>query len=253
MPLVTTTALCLRKVSFSETSQVLTLLSDKLGTVGAIAKGVKRPRSSIGAPLDVMCLYNAVLYDRSRRGTLSILSQAELIDFFPLLRKRYESFAAVEQLRELLLSLEFTPADGASALLLAVRALRSMAEAGSEYYALAHFAWGLLELSGIQPTVTHCVESGREASGKVVVFFNLEEMGLLSPSHAEKRSDNVRVSAATLMALQSLSIGSAIGGRKGGRDVDGWRGAFSLLAWLVARHGGRQLKAVSPPDLTRAV
>lgn len=100
MALTTTTALCLRKVDFSETSQILTLLTDKLGIVGAIAKGAKREKSSIGGPLDLMCLYNVVLYDRSKRGTLSILAQAELQDFFPAARGSYARFMAVESIRE---------------------------------------------------------------------------------------------------------------------------------------------------------
>jgi DNA repair protein RecO (recombination protein O) len=249
MALTTTTALCLRKVDFSETSQILTLLSDRLGTVGAIAKGAKRAKSGIGGPLDLMCLYNVVLYDRSRRGTLSILAQAELLDFFPAARESYQSFSAVESIRELLLAIEVTPHDAPAALLRSVKALRALCDGEPPGRVLAHFAWGQQGVMGVEPVLTECVASGIEPSGKVEVAFSLREMGLLSPPHAQHRADLVRVSPSTLAALQALATGHP--GR--GIQVDAYAGAFTLLAWLVAMQGGRRLRSVVPLDPSRVL
>lgn len=247
MALISTTALCLRKVDFSETSQILTLLGDKLGTTGAIAKGAKRNKSSIGGPLDLLCLYQVVLYDRSKRGTLSILSQAELLDFFPDLRRDYAAFTGAERLRELLLSTEVPPADGAPVLLQAVKALRALGEGEQPAQVIARFAWSLLTIFGWEPVVTECVASGQVPSGKVEVAFSLIEMGLLAPPHNEGRTDLVRVTPETLKALHAMATGDP------GRDieVDAWAGAFTLLAWLVAMQGGRKLKTVAGLDPSR--
>jgi DNA repair protein RecO (recombination protein O) len=247
MALITTTAICLRKVDFSETSQILTLLSDSLGTVGAIAKGAKRAKSSTGGPLDLMCLYNVVLYDRSKRGTLSILSQAELLDFFPGARADYAAFGCVERIRELLLSLEVSPHDGPSVLLLTVKAMRALGAGEAPERVLAQFTWGLLQALGVEPVVTHCVASEIEPSGKVEVAFSLTEMGLLAPPHTEFRSDLVRITPRTLHALQALANaepGDNI-------EVDAYAGASSLLAWLVAMQGGRRLRTFAPLDPAR--
>ncbi|MCC7508946.1 MAG: DNA repair protein RecO [Planctomycetes bacterium] len=239
MALITTTALCLRKIDFSETSQILTLLTDKLGIVGAIAKGAKREKSSIGGPLDLMCLYNVVLYDRSKRGTLSILAQAELLDFFPAARDRYERFMGIESIRELLLSVELGPHDAPSVMLLTVKAMRELA-AKQPPQVLARFAWGLLRALGVEPVVTECVLTGAEPSGKVAVNFSLREMGLIAPPHHEGRRDLVTVKPATLKALRALAIDEPADGIA----VDAWAAAFTLLAWLVAMQGGRRLKTV---------
>jgi DNA repair protein RecO (recombination protein O) len=241
MAITRTHALCLRKVDFSETSQVLTLLTDGLGTVGAIAKGAKREKSSTGGPLDLMCLYNLALYDRSRRGTLSILAQAELVDFFPAAREDFAAFRAAESMRELLLSTEVPAQDGASMLLLAVRAMRALGH-GDDDRALARFAWGLLRVLGVQPEVNSCVVSGREPSGKVEVTFSLREMGLVSPPFNQNRGDLVRLAPATLAALRALSDGNDA-------PVDGYASAFRLLSWLVAQQGGRRLRTVAAPEL----
>ena len=240
MALVTTTAICLRKIDFSESSQILTLLADKVGTVGAIAKGAKREKSSVGGPLDLMCLYNVVLYDRSKRGTLSILSQAELIDFFPAARHTTACFTAIERMRELLLAIEVSPADGPAVLLLAVKAMRALGDGQMPEFVFARFGWSLLVSMGLEPVVTHCVVSGIEPTGRVDVAFSVNEMGLLAPPHNEGRTDLVRVTPPTLKALQTLAAGEP--GR--GIGVDAWAAASSLLAWLVAMQGGRRLKSV---------
>jgi DNA repair protein RecO (recombination protein O) len=247
MALITTTAICLRKVDFSETSQILTLLADKVGTVGAIAKGAKREKSSIGGPLDLMCLYNVVLYDRSKRGTLSILSQAELIDFFPAARHTTAAFTAIERIRELLLAIEVAPADGPVVLLLAVKAMRALGDGQVPDAVFARFAWSLLVAMGLEPVVSHCIASGIEPTGRVDVAFSINEMGLLAPPHNEGRSDLVRVTPPTLKALQALSAGEI--GR--GIGVDAWAAASSLVAWLVASQGGRRLKTVTAPETMR--
>jgi len=242
MALVTTTALCLRKLDFSETSQILTLLTADLGTVGAIAKGARRARSSTGGPLDLMCAYNVVLYDRSRKGTLSILAQAELVDFFPRSRRDYARYRAIESMRELLLAVEIGPDDGQVALLLAVRAMRELEGEQPVQRVLAKFAWGLLRALGIEPVVTECVASGRRPSGRVAVPFSLREMGLLAPPHDEHRRDLVRLSVPVLEAMSVLALSDTP--REGRIAVDGWSGAFRLLAWLLAMQGGRRLRTV---------
>lgn len=240
MALITTNALCLRKIDFSETSQILTFVSDSLGLCGAIAKGAKRAKSSIGGPLDILCLYRTVLYDRSRRGTLSIVAQAELIEFFPNLRSDFAKFRASQSLRELLLSAPVAPHDGAATLLVAVRALRALENDAPIGPTLAHFAWRFLGVLGITPTVTHCAISGREASGEHPVRFSIREMGILAPAFEDNRHDLVELSAHALQALQSLDKG--YGGED--LDVDAWRSAFTLLAHLIAMQGGRRLKTV---------
>lgn len=249
MALITTAALCLRKVDFSESSQILTLLTDKLGLVGAIAKGAKRARSGIGGPLDVMCLYDVVIYDRSRRDVLSILAQAQLLEFFPAVRESYAGFCAAEALRELLLSIECNADDGQGVLLLAVACLRECGQRGREWQALARSAFQLLRILGVEPSFTHCVVTGREPSGRVAVSFSIDAMGLVSPPHDTGRQRQLRISARTLKALRALALdepGSGIG-------VDAWRGAFTLLAWLVAQQGGRKLTVAPKLDATKAV
>ena len=249
MALITTTALCLRKIDFSESSQILTLLTDKLGITGAIAKGAKRAKSGVGGALDLMCLYDVVVYDRSRRDVLSILAQAQLIEFFPEIRESYAGFQAAEALRELLLCIEVGPQDGSAVLLLAVACLREAGEHGCQWRALARFCFHLLGQLGVEPSFTHCAITGREPSGKVSVNFSLDLMGLISPPHDENRPHLLRISGRTLRALRALALGEGTGDI----GVDAWRGAFTLLAWLVAQQSGRKLVVAPRLNAAKAI
>ncbi|MHC4839544.1 MAG: DNA repair protein RecO [Planctomycetota bacterium] len=241
--LTTTTALCIRKIDFSETSQILTLITEKLGTVGVIAKGAKRKKSATNGPLDLMCLYNVVLYDRSKNGSLGILAQAELLEFFPQVRDDYLRYYAAQQIREILLAVHVAPEDGTAVLLATVRAMRELQAGLMPEIVTSRFAWMLLGQFGVRPVVDQCVVSGMQPSGKVAVSFSATEMGLISPPHNEGRTDLFVLRPDTLMVLQALSRGEV----PGEPDVDAWRGAFTLLAWLAATLGGRRLKTVSRP------
>ncbi|MDC1142802.1 DNA repair protein RecO [Planctomycetota bacterium] len=241
--LTTTTTLCIRKIDFSETSQILTLISDQLGTVGVIAKGAKRKKSSTNGPLDLMCLYNTVIYDRSKQGTLGILAQAELLDFYPHVRSDYQRFYVAEQIRELLLAVQVTPEDGTAVLLITVKAMRELQADLAPAIVAARFAWALLAILGVSPIVDQCVISGDQPSGKVAVAFSTHEMGLISPPHTENKNGLLTLSPPTLSVLQGLSRDEV----SSKPDVDAWRGAFTLLAWIAATLGGRRLKTIPRP------
>jgi DNA repair protein RecO (recombination protein O) len=241
---VTTSALCLRKIDYSETSQIVTLLTGARGIVGAIAKGAKRPKSSIGV-LDVCCLYDVVLYDKSRSELLSVLAQAQLIDFFPRARETYEGFLAAEALREMLLCVEIGPSDGPEALLLSVRALREIPQ--GPWRACARMGFALLRLLGVEPVFSQCVLTGREPSGRRVVSFALGEMGLVAPPHERGRNDVIRIRPPALAALRAMQLALP----EASIRPEGWRGAYALCAFLLARQGGRRLTLAptlgSPP------
>jgi DNA repair protein RecO (recombination protein O) len=74
--LIYTSALLLRKTDFSETSQVLRLLTQGHGKISAVAKGIKRPNINFDGPMDLFTLYK-IGYFRRSSDTLCILTYAE--------------------------------------------------------------------------------------------------------------------------------------------------------------------------------
>lgn len=93
MPFLRTPGVCLRKIDFSETSQVLHFLTRESGRIACIAKGSKRRRGAFPAPFDLLGIYDLVRLEK-RPGTLDVIAQAERIRTFPGLARDFGRFAA---------------------------------------------------------------------------------------------------------------------------------------------------------------
>ncbi len=71
-----TPAIVLRKIDFSETSQVLHLYTRDLGKVPCIAKGSKRAKSAFRGAFDLLGLYDIIRLEK-QPGDLDLLTQSE--------------------------------------------------------------------------------------------------------------------------------------------------------------------------------
>lgn len=69
------TAICLRAVNYSETSQVVTLFTRSNGKVPAMAKGSRRAKSSFDGPIEIFSTGEIVLVVKDSGGQLAILTE----------------------------------------------------------------------------------------------------------------------------------------------------------------------------------
>jgi DNA repair protein RecO (recombination protein O) len=88
-----TPAICLHKVDFSETSQVLRFFTPDAGKIHCIAKGAKRKKSAFLAPFELLSVYDLIRIEK-RPGTLDILTKAERVRSFTKLRAEYPRYVA---------------------------------------------------------------------------------------------------------------------------------------------------------------
>jgi DNA repair protein RecO (recombination protein O) len=79
-----TEAVILRSIRFGEADRVIHLYSRERGRIGAIAKGVRRPRSRFGGRLEPFFRLDLVLYQG--RGELATVTSAATLDGYPRLR-----------------------------------------------------------------------------------------------------------------------------------------------------------------------
>lgn len=70
------TAICIRAIDYSETSQILTFFTRDTGKIGAIAKGSKRPKSAFGGPFEIFS-YGKIVFAESNKDKLSTLTEFE--------------------------------------------------------------------------------------------------------------------------------------------------------------------------------
>lgn len=88
-----TSAICLHKVDYSETSQILRFFTPEAGKINCIAKGAKRKKSAFLAPFELLSIYDLIRIEK-RPGTLDILTKAERVRSFTKLRASYPSYVA---------------------------------------------------------------------------------------------------------------------------------------------------------------
>ena len=79
-----TEAVVLRSIRYGEADRILHLLSASRGRIGAIAKGVRKPRSRFGGRLEPFFRLDLVLYEG--RGDLSTVTAAHTVAAHPHLR-----------------------------------------------------------------------------------------------------------------------------------------------------------------------
>jgi len=72
--LIKDTAICIRAVDYSETSQIVTFFARAAGKISAIAKGSKRPKSAFDGPIEIFS-YGKIVFSDSNKEKLATLTE----------------------------------------------------------------------------------------------------------------------------------------------------------------------------------
>ncbi len=168
-------AIVLGSHKFGEADRVIVLLSETHGKIRAVAKGVRKTKSSIGARLEPMSHVDISL----RRGReLDTVDQVKLINTFHQLRGDFDrlrqGLAMVEAMNKITPDREPVPELYA----LLSRALTAVNDRHSPLL-LAAFFWRLISVEGQAPQLDVCVRCG-DASD--VFVFDVLEGGVHCPS-----------------------------------------------------------------------
>jgi DNA repair protein RecO (recombination protein O) len=155
-----TDALCVRIGEFAESSAVVSLVTDRLGLVRAMARGAKRVRNGFLGPLDRGVLYRVRL---GRRGEgLLHLNAASVREPFGALRRDPARFHAAEMVLEVAGDLMREGEPQPDLFRLAAFSLKVIERAPPERLALATtlFLARAAALSGHLPETGQCVACG---------------------------------------------------------------------------------------------
>jgi DNA repair protein RecO (recombination protein O) len=164
------TALVVRTTDWSDTSRIATLWTREFGKVRVLAKGGRRLKSNFESALDLLTLCSIVLLRKSS-GTLDLLTEAQVVERFSLLRQHLPALYAGYYVAELL-------GDGTEdydphpALFdEAVATLRELGTAGEATGPrLARFELVLLRELGYAPTLAECAVCGCPVAGTELAF-----------------------------------------------------------------------------------
>ena len=204
MPLVSTPAIILSTLRYSETSKIVRLATRDLGVQSAIAKGALRPKSRFGAALQVLSDGQAQLYIKENRE-LHTLAAFDVVRVPVGLAADLDRYAVASALAEAML--RFAPAEphadsfgilhdtlatleAASPTDLPASALRAM--------------WRLVGALGFTPSMEACALCGTLVSAGGEVAFSTAEGGILcancaGPHPATRLPERARCDLAALL------------------------------------------------------
>lgn len=236
MPLERDDAIVLRRLDYSETSQVLMVFCRVHGPQRLIAKGIKRgTKTRVAVGVDLLeC--GTVVYSRrpGSEGHLGTLTEWRQVDLFDHIRRDLPRWYAAQYAAEVTAQLT-EEADPHPALFDALRAFLAALASDDPLAALVGYLLDLLREIGLTPQLHACVGCEREFDAGEPVFFTSRQGGVLcrdcEPAAVEKR----RVRDAGLPLLRGESSSGAAAALA----------AFDLLDYHLTETMAR------PPKLSR--
>jgi len=212
-------ALVLRRLDYSETSQVLAVLTREHGQQRLIAKGVKRAtKKGGGHAIDLLELGEVVFSLRpDKDGALAVLTEWRQRDTFPALRSDLAKCYAGQYAAEV--TAQLTEAhDPHAGLFDGLLAFLHALETEDAAAALVKYLWLLLKEIGLRPDLGRCVNCGQPVGGRGPLYFSSREGGAIcrdcEPAMIEKRrippavaewlGDGSSAGAATILAAFDL-------------------------------------------------
>jgi DNA repair protein RecO (recombination protein O) len=205
MGLIQDRSICLRKVEYSETSQILLLMTREHGLVRVIAKGAHR-RTKAGASkfdggADLLDIGNAVFTDRTDKD-LAILTEWGLREGNLELRKNLRALYLAQYAAELV-GLLFEEHDPHPSLF--DRLQQTVSELGTDCREEAFLAFqlDLLRESGYLPELSVCISCGRD-TGRDTLYFSPGNGGVVCRNCEGNVRDRVSVDARLIAMMQNL-------------------------------------------------
>lgn len=188
-------AVCLRAVNYSETSQVVTLLTRDHGKLAAMAKGSRRPKSAFDGAIEPFSCGQVIYVASDAHDKLATLAEFVQAPRFRRLRSNLSAMHAglfVLELTEAFCGQYDPNPDLFDALTQSLDTLAQCDSPSAVLSALIDFQMTLLAEAGIAPRLDVCTNCSTATKGfSKDIYFSSAANGLLCPgceqSFAEKR------------------------------------------------------------------
>ncbi len=204
MRLRTTRAIVSKTMKMSNSSKLVSLITEKHGLVKVVAKGARRPKSKFGAALEPITLINSIYYYRDTRE-LQPLSDVEIIKPYTKLKLDLKMLSIASGIVEIAQTHTALEDPKAGTFDLVVRSLNGL-EASNVKDAEKHlwrFVLRLLAAAGYSPLLDKCAMCGRKPKGKSV-FFSFTDGGLICSCTDRGDRFGFMVSPGSLMVMKNL-------------------------------------------------
>ena len=196
-------ALILKNSDYRESDKLVTVFSREKGKIRAVARGVKKPRSSLRACVQPFC--HTHLFFNQGKG-LDSLTQGKLLHFFPNCREDFSRLLDAIYLIELLDKTTMERAALPELFDTALEVLTVLDDQGENPLLMRFFEVHLLVELGYHPELAHCVHCGQTV--KSPTAFDLPQGGVVCSSCAAGSGSNFPLAADSLALFRFLTTAS---------------------------------------------
>lgn len=197
-----THAVVLRKIDYSETSQVVRFYSRDAGKVTAIAKGSKREKSAFHGPFDLFTVYELVRIEKDE-GQLDIITQAQVVRDFLNLRTDLRRYAAASYAAEFVDEMTVEVQQNAGLYELLIDTLADLNAGRAVDRAVFRFEAHALRILGHFPRLLECGTCRRKVA-QLEAYFSPRDGGAICPLCKPKDPGFILVRTKTLYAINAL-------------------------------------------------
>ena len=211
--LYSTEAIVLRRNDYGEADRLLTLMTPHLGKLRVMAKGARKITSRKAGHIELFTRTNLLI---AKGRTFDIVSQAELIETYRLLREDMQRGSLAHYFCEL--ADQFGQEDNEDEALFNLLAdgLRWLCDAPDAKLAARHFELKLLTLSGYQPRLFRCAltDTPLEAdlhlttAQVILTAFSPQHGGVLGNAAARQAREAILLTPSALNLLRALQTKS---------------------------------------------
>lgn len=196
-------SIIIKSMDYRESDKLVTVFSEKEGKIKAIARGIKKPGSSLRACIQPFC--HSLLFFHGGKE-LDLITQGRLIDFYGNSREDIKRTLycvyILELLDKALMEREAMPRLYSLTLL----TLQHINEKGLNPLVLRCFELQLLVQLGYRPILDKCSNCGQVGSG--LKSFSLSAGGMLCPQCAARDQDAILLNGEALALLGLLANGN---------------------------------------------
>ncbi|MHB9002668.1 MAG: DNA repair protein RecO [Coriobacteriia bacterium] len=242
MPAFPVRAIVLRKTKLGETDVILTLLAHDGRQLRAVAKGMRKPGSRIGARLEPYSEVDLLLHSGR---SLDVVTEVETVNTHAALREDFDRSAAAGVVVDILDKIAVEGQAEERLFGLASAALSAMEVAGTTalHALVSAFMLKSMTMHGYRPELESCACCAHEVTGGRL--FSLEAGGVLCPQCGEGDGASLHFSQEGRELLERL-LGSTMLEIAAADDIDedSLRDCFLLLRSFVNYHLHARLKAL---------
>ncbi|MDD2510891.1 MAG: DNA repair protein RecO [Syntrophomonas sp.] len=191
-------AIVIKNMDYRESDKLVTIFSEHEGKMKAVARGIKKPRSSLRACVQPFC-HSSLFFSRGKG--MSLITQGKLLEFYGNTREDFDRSLYALYLMELL---DKSLMDGIAIPRLYTTTLEVLSflnQSGYNPLLIRYFEMSLLVNLGYSPVLDHCVLCGNKDDLKL---FSLPDGGMLCRDCSYQSSGAVSLSKETLALIGFL-------------------------------------------------